>query len=66
MVIREYTKDDELAWLRCRVLSFLDCSYSNDVLTRRESYENDAICLVAEENGKSKEKSPCFKSCRLC
>ena len=52
MIIREYTKDNELAWLRCRVLSFLDCSYSNDVLTRRESYENDAICLVAEENGK--------------
>ena len=26
MVIREYTKSDELEWLRCRVLSFLDCS----------------------------------------
>lgn len=48
MVIREYTKKDELEWLRCRVLSFLDCSYYNDVLTQRETYENDAICLVAE------------------
>lgn len=52
MVIREYTKKDELEWLRCRVLSFLDCSYYNDVLTQRETYENDAICLVAEEEGK--------------
>ncbi len=52
MVIREYTKKDELGWLRCRVLSFLDCSYYNDVLTQREIYENDSICLVAEEDGK--------------
>ena len=51
MVIREYTKNDELEWLRCRVLSFLDCSYYNDVLTHREIYENDSICLVAEEDG---------------
>ncbi len=52
MVIRAYTKDDELAWLRCRVLSFLDCSYYNDVLTQRETYENESICLVAEDGGK--------------
>ena len=30
----------------------MDCSYYNDVLTRREQYENDSICLVAEEAGK--------------
>lgn len=52
MRIREYVDSDELEWLRCRVLSFLDCSYYNDVLTHREKYEHDAICLVAEENGK--------------
>ena len=50
MIIREYTKEDELNWLRCRVLSFLDCSYYNDVFTKRERYKNDSICLVAEEN----------------
>lgn len=52
MVIREYTNSDELEWLRCRVISFLDCSYYNDVLTQREIYENESICLVAEESGK--------------
>ncbi len=52
MRIREYAKSDELGWLRCRVLSFLDCSYYNDVLTHREIYKNDSICLVAEEDGK--------------
>ena len=30
----------------------MGCSYYNDVLTRREQYENDSICLVAEEAGK--------------
>ncbi len=52
MLIRNYIESDEQEWLRCRVLSFLDCSYYNDVLTRREQYENDSICLVAEEAGK--------------
>lgn len=52
MEIREYIDSDELEWLRCRVLSFLDCSYYRDVLRHREKYENDAICLVAEECGK--------------
>lgn len=52
MVIREYTNNDELEWLRCRVLSFLDCSYYNDVITQREIYENESICLVAEDGGK--------------
>ena len=52
MEIREYRDSDELVWLRCRVLSFLDSSYYNDVLTHREKYEDDAICLVAEEDGK--------------
>lgn len=47
IVIRDYKAQDEQGWLRCRVLSFLDCSYYNDVLTKREVYENDAICLVA-------------------
>ena len=52
MTIRKYTRKDEREWLRCRVLSFLDCSYYNDVLTRRNEYENDSVCLVAEEEGK--------------
>lgn len=51
MIIRDYAAQDELNWLRCRALSFLDCSYFNDVLTKREKYENDSVCLVAEEKG---------------
>lgn len=51
MIIRDYEDADELQWLRCRVVSFLDSSYYNDVLTRHEKYENDFISLVAEEKG---------------
>ncbi len=52
MIIRNYKAEDENEWLKCRVFSFLDCSYFNDVLTHRETYANDSICLVAEDNGK--------------
>lgn len=51
MKIRDYRTEDELGWLRCRVMSFLDCSYYNDVFTSKETYKNEAICLVAEERG---------------
>lgn len=52
VVVRKYEESDERDWLRCRVISFLDCSYYNDVFTKRELYENDSICLVAEDDGK--------------
>lgn len=51
MQIRTYRKDDEQAWVKCRVLSFLNSSYRNDVKTEKETYRGDAIELVAEEDG---------------
>ena len=50
MIIRLYRDTDEQSWVRCRVLSFLDSSYYNDVKREKERYENPSICLVAEEN----------------
>lgn len=52
MKIRDYKSSDKRKWLECRVLSFLDCSYYNDVWVERKLYKNKAICLVAEENGR--------------
>ncbi len=52
MIIREYVPNDEQGWLSCRVVSFLNCSYFNDVKTKKEIYPHPAVCLVAEENGK--------------
>ena len=47
MIIRHYTEKDEQGWLRCRVLSFLNTAYFDNVLREKETYENPAIELVA-------------------
>ncbi|BBF42491.1 acetyltransferase, GNAT family [Lachnospiraceae bacterium KM106-2] len=52
MEIRDYTEEDEQEWIRCRVVSFLDCSYFNDVKREKETYEKEAICLVAIDQDK--------------
>ncbi|WP_066716268.1 GNAT family N-acetyltransferase [Clostridium sp. Marseille-P299] len=51
MIFRDYVKEDEEGWIRCRVISFLDCSYFDDIKKEKETYENPSISLVAEENG---------------
>lgn len=51
MEIRNYQPTDEQGWLRCRVLSFLDTAYFDNVLKEKEVYENPAIELVAVEGG---------------
>jgi ribosomal protein S18 acetylase RimI-like enzyme len=45
--LREYRKSDELAWLRCRVLAFLETPYFDDVLTEKPQFASPAIELVA-------------------
>lgn len=49
MRIRYYKPEDETGWLRCRVLSFLNTSYHDNVLDAKEKYENESVELVAEE-----------------
>lgn len=51
MFIREYKDTDEISWVRCRTLSFLNTAYFDNVLNKKEKYENPAIELVAELNG---------------
>ena len=48
--IRGYEPDDEQAWLRCRVLSFLGTAYFDDVMTAKQSPEVGAE-LVAVQGG---------------
>lgn len=50
--IRKYKKDDNLKWVRCRVLSFLDTAYYDDVLKEKQHYKKSSIELVAEIDGK--------------
>ena len=51
MIIREYTSADENGWVKCRLLSFLDCSYYDDVRHEKEIYEHPSVCYVAEDDG---------------
>ncbi len=50
--IREYQPSDETGWLECRVLSFLDTDYYDDVRTDRSSIQAPCLSLVAESEGK--------------
>ncbi|SHG00285.1 GNAT family N-acetyltransferase [Ornithinibacillus halophilus] len=47
MKIRKYKPIDEKDWLRCRIISFLDTSYFDNVLKEKETYDNSSIELVA-------------------
>lgn len=50
MTIREYRKTDEPGWVRCRLISFLDSSYFDDIRHEKELYDHLSVSLVAEEN----------------
>ena len=51
MMIREYSDNDENDWVNCRLLSFLDCSYYDDIRKEKESYENPSFCYIAVDRG---------------
>lgn len=51
IVIRPYRDGDERGWVVCRVLSFLDSAFFDDVRRSKERYERRAIELVAERHG---------------
>ncbi|WP_077247503.1 GNAT family N-acetyltransferase [Bacillus sp. FJAT-27225] len=76
MEIRKYRNEDELGWVRCRVLSFLDTAYYDNVLKEKEMYRNPAIELVAVVENKvvglldieceSKEGTVCTRGKGIC
>jgi hypothetical protein len=49
--VRPYEPADEVGWVRCRVLSFLDSAFCDAVEREKEHYENPSIELVADESG---------------
>ena len=51
VLIRPYRDEDERGWVVCRVLSFLDSAFFDDVRQTKEHYEHPAIELVAERDG---------------
>ena len=51
VTIRSYEPRDEVGWVRCRVLAFLDSAFWDAVERSKQRYEHPAIELVAEEAG---------------
>ena len=51
LTIRSYEPADEVGWLRCRVLSFLDTAFFDAVEREKERYAQPAIELVADDGG---------------
>jgi ribosomal protein S18 acetylase RimI-like enzyme len=51
VVVRPYRDEDERGWVVCRVLSFLDTAFFDDVRRSKEHYTRSAIELVAERDG---------------
>jgi len=51
LTIRSYEPADEVGWVRCRVLSFLDSAFFDAVEREKERYAQPAIELVADAGG---------------
>ena len=52
LIIRPYNSLDEENWLKCRLVSFHDSAYYDDVYTKKPIFDNSSLELVAEINGK--------------
>ena len=52
LIIRPYNSSDEENWLKCRLVSFHDSTYYDDVYTAKPIFDNLSLELVAEINGK--------------
>jgi len=50
--IRPYDPRDEAEWLQCRLLSFFDTDYYDDVKIAKTPLPSDSIELVAEQEGR--------------
>ena len=51
VLIRPYRDEDERGWVVCRILSFLDSAFFDDVRQTKEHYQHPTIELVAKQNG---------------
>ena len=52
LIIRKYNVSEEESWLKCRLVSFHDSAYYDDVYTKKPIFDNSSLELVAEIDGK--------------
>ena len=48
LIIRPYNLSDQENWLKCRLISFHDSAYYDDVYTAKPTFKNLSLELVAE------------------
>ncbi len=51
LIIRKYNSSDEKKWLNCRLISFHDSAYYDDVYISKPIFKNSSLELLAEVNG---------------
>ncbi|MBX9471616.1 GNAT family N-acetyltransferase [Microcella sp.] len=51
VTIRRYEASDETSWLRCRLLSFFETAYYDDVKTSKTTFDGLSVELVAVDHG---------------
>lgn len=49
MEIKKYSKKYEKSWLRCRLLSFYETSYFDDVLHKKEDFDIDLVAIEGDK-----------------
>tara|TARA_A100001234_G_scaffold193502_1_gene181287 strand:- start:10 stop:603 length:594 start_codon:yes stop_codon:yes gene_type:complete len=52
LIIRPYDTSDEENWLKCRLVSFHNSAYYDDVYIKKPTFDNPSLELVAEIDGK--------------
>ena len=52
LIIRHYNSSYEENWLKCRLISFHDYAYYDDVYIKKPIFDNPSLELVAEIDGK--------------
>ena len=52
LIIRPYDISDEENWLKCRLVSFHNSAYYDDVYIKKPTFDNPSLELVAEIDGK--------------
>ena len=52
LIIRPYDTSDEENWLKCRLVSFHNSAYYDDVYIKKPTFDNPGLELVAEIDGK--------------
>ena len=47
LIIRPYNSSDQESWLKCRLVSFHDSAYYDDVYTKKPLFESEKLHTIS-------------------